>query len=120
MIHIRGITKHYGSKVLFEDAEAHIGHRSKVALIGPNGAGKSTLIRILMNQENADSGAVSRATHLTIGHLAQEVPKLSGRSILSEVLTMDGRREEILQTKKELEESLEKNSSSHSKDSKSK
>jgi ATP-binding cassette subfamily F protein 3 len=104
VIHIHGISKQYGSKVLFENAEAHLGHRSKTALIGPNGAGKSTLIRVLLGTETADSGSVSRARHLAIGYLAQEVPKFSGRSVLTEVMRMDGRREELIQAKNELEE----------------
>jgi ATP-binding cassette subfamily F protein 3 len=104
VIHIQGISKQYGSKVLFENAEAHLGTRSRVALIGPNGAGKSTLIRILLGQEAADSGQVTRANHLAIGHLAQEVPKFSGRTVLAEVLRLDGRREELIQAKQELED----------------
>ncbi len=109
MIHLHGITKQYGSKLLFEDAEAHIGHRSRVALIGPNGSGKSTLIKIILGQEHPDSGKVTSANHLSIGHLAQEVPKFSGRTVLAEVMRMDGRREVLIQTRQELESSLEKN-----------
>jgi ATP-binding cassette subfamily F protein 3 len=106
MLHLHGISKQYGSKILFEGAEAHIGNRSRVALIGPNGAGKSTLIRIVLAQESADSGQVSRASHLSIGHLAQEVPKFAGRNILAEVMRLDGRREELLVAKRELEEAF--------------
>ncbi len=109
MIHIHGISKQYGSKILFENAEAHIGHRSRVALVGPNGAGKSTLIRILLAHESPDSGNVTRASHLTIGYLAQEVPQIREGSILSEVLRMDGRREGLHQLKEELEENFLKN-----------
>src|SRR5580704_2359642 len=103
MLHLHGISKQFGSKILFEGAEAHIGHRSRVALIGPNGAGKSTLIRIVLGLESADAGHVSRATHLSIGHLAQEVPKFSGRTVLEEVMRLDGRREDLLEAKGELE-----------------
>jgi ATP-binding cassette subfamily F protein 3 len=103
VIQIQGIFKQYGSKVLFENAEGQLGHRSKTALIGPNGAGKSTLIRILLGLENADSGTVTRAGHLAIGYLAQEVPKFSGRTVLGEVMRLDGRREEVIEAKKELE-----------------
>lgn len=106
MIHIQGISKQYGSKVLFEDAEAHLGYRSRVALIGPNGAGKSTLIRILLGQEEADRGQLSKASHLTIGHLAQEVPKFVGRTVLSEVMRLDGRREELLKARAEMEDAF--------------
>ena len=108
MIHLQGIFKQYGSKVLFENAQANLGHRSRVALVGPNGAGKSTLIRILLGLESPDSGQVGRAKHLMIGHLAQEVPKFSGRTVLQEVMRLDGRREDLLDAKIELEQALEK------------
>lgn len=108
MLHLQDISKQYGSKVLFTGAEAHFGHRSRVALIGPNGSGKSTLIRIIMNQEQADTGRVTRAQHLAIGHLAQEVPKFSGRSVLEEVMRVSDRRVELKQAKQEFEESFEK------------
>ena len=111
MIHLQGIFKQYGSKVLFENAQANLGHRSRVALVGPNGAGKSTLIRILLGLESPDSGQVGRAKHLMIGHLAQEVPKFSGRTVLQEVMRLDGRREDLLDAKKELECALEKDPS---------
>jgi ATP-binding cassette subfamily F protein 3 len=106
MLHLHGIGKQFGSKVLFESAEAHIGYRTRMALIGPNGAGKSTLIRIILGLESADSGHVSRASHLSIGYLAQEVPKFSGRTVLEEVMRLGGRREELLAAKKELEEAF--------------
>jgi ATP-binding cassette subfamily F protein 3 len=106
MLHLHGISKQFGSKVLFEGAEANIGNRSRVALIGPNGAGKSTLIRIILGQESADSGHVSRANHLSIGYLAQEVPKFAGRTVLEEVMRLGGRREELLQAKQEYEEAF--------------
>ncbi len=104
MLGLQGISKQYGSKVLFEGAEAHFGTRSRVALVGPNGAGKTTLLRLLLGQESPDAGSVSRTSHLAIGHLAQEVPKFEGRTVLSEVMRLDGRREELLETRKELEE----------------
>ena len=103
MIHIQNVSKQYGSKILFEDAEGHIGHRSKMALIGPNGAGKSTLVKIILGQEHPDSGVITQAKHLAIGHLAQEVPKFTGRTVLAEVMRLDGRREELLKAKQELE-----------------
>lgn len=109
MIHIQNISKQYGSKVLLEGASAQLGHRSRVALIGPNGAGKSTLIRMLLSQEAPDDGKITRASHLAIGYLAQDLPRLSGKTVLSEVMRMDGRREELFGTKEELELALSEN-----------
>ena len=103
MLHLQNLSKQFGSKVLFEHADGHIGHRSRVALIGPNGAGKSTLIKIIMGLEFPDEGGVSRANHLAIGYLPQEIPKMSGRTILEEVMRTDGRRNELLAAKTEME-----------------
>ncbi len=103
MLHLQNLSKQFGSKVLFENADGHIGHRSRVALIGPNGAGKSTLIKIIMGLESPDEGRVSKANHLAIGYLPQEIPKMSGRSVLEEVMRTDGRRNELLQAKSEME-----------------
>ncbi len=112
MLQLQDVSKQYGSKVLFEGANLRLGNRSRVALVGPNGAGKSTLIRILLGLESPDSGSVSRASHLSIGHLAQEVPKFSGRTVLSEVMRMDGRLEELQAAQKELEEAFAGNTNS--------
>lgn len=108
MLQIQNVSKQYGSKILFEEASAHIGQRSRVALIGPNGAGKSTLIKIILGLEHPDSGEVSRTKNMAIGHLAQEVPKFSGRSVLEETMRLDGRRETLLARKQELEAHFEK------------
>jgi ATP-binding cassette, subfamily F, member 3 len=108
MLSVSQISKQYASKVLFEGADLQIGNRTRAALIGPNGAGKSTLIKILLGLEQPDTGVVSRARHLAIGHLAQEVPKFSGRNVLDEVMRLGGRRTEILEAKKELEEAFAK------------
>lgn len=110
MLHIQSLAKQFGSKTLFENADAFIGQRSRVGLIGPNGAGKSTLIKMIMGDEVADEGQIVRASHLAIGHLPQEIPKMSGRTILEEAMRLDGRREELLKAKADYERLFEKES----------
>ena len=104
MLHIHGLSKQFGPKTLFSEAEAHIGHRSRVALIGPNGAGKSTLIKLILGEETPDDGIISRGKNLTIGYLPQDLPKMSGTTVLNETLRMEGRLEGLRQTKNEFEE----------------
>ncbi|MCM2278622.1 MAG: ABC-F family ATP-binding cassette domain-containing protein [Oligoflexia bacterium] len=108
MLHIQSVSKQFGAKVLFDGAEAHLGYRSRAALIGPNGAGKSTLIKIVLGQEAPDAGLITRARHLSIGHLAQEVPKFAGTTVLGEVMRLDGRRAEVQESRRELEELFSK------------
>jgi len=106
ILQLQGLSKQFGSKVLFENAEAFITQRSRIALIGPNGSGKSTLIRMIMGEEHPDSGNIAQAKHLSIGYLPQEIARPGTRSVLQEVLRMDGRREELLEAKAEAEKFL--------------
>lgn len=108
MIHIHGLVKQFGEKILFDNADGHIGHRSKVALIGPNGAGKTTLIKMILGLDSPDTGQVTKANHLAIGYLSQEVPRLSGRNVLDEVMRLDGRREVLKQAQKNSKTSFPK------------
>jgi ATP-binding cassette subfamily F protein 3 len=103
MLHIRNLTKSFGAKVLFEDAEAHLSEKSRVALIGPNGAGKSTMIKLILGEDHADTGDIQKRRHMKIGHLAQELPKFENRTIFEEVMRLDGRREEVLKQKDDIE-----------------
>ncbi len=103
MLQIRDLSKSYGSKTLFEEAEVFMDEKSRTALIGPNGAGKSTLIRLILGQEHPDHGEIQLRKNMKIGHLAQELPKFENRTVFEEVLRLDGRREEILKEKAELE-----------------
>lgn len=111
MLQIRGLSKSFGSKTLFENATVFLGEKARVALIGPNGAGKSTLIKLILGQDHCDEGEIQVKRHIKIGHLAQELPKFEDRTIFEEVLRLDGRREEILAAKQDLEKQLETDAS---------
>ena len=80
LMQIKGACKSYGEQVLLDDAEATLSDDVKVGFIGRNGAGKSTLLRILLGEEELDSGEVSRHPNLKIGYLRQHDPFLPGES----------------------------------------
>jgi ATP-binding cassette subfamily F protein 3 len=109
MLQIRDLGKSYGSKTLFEGATVFLDNRSRVGLIGPNGAGKSTLIKMILGEEQYESGEISLGKNRKIGHLAQELPKFGNRTVMEEVMRLDGRREEFLKEKAEIEATLETN-----------
>jgi ATP-binding cassette subfamily F protein uup len=67
-----GLTKSYGSRLLFENIALGISEGERLGLIGRNGAGKSTLLRILAGQIAADSGAVSFRRNTRVGYVPQE------------------------------------------------
>ncbi len=64
--------KHFGTKVLFDDARFSINAGEHVGVIGPNGAGKTTLFKVLVGQVSLDSGEIVKSQKLSIGYLEQE------------------------------------------------
>src|SRR5436305_3148146 len=82
LLQITRASKTFGDQVLLDDAEATIGDDVKVGFIGRNGAGKSTLLRIILGEEELDSGEVIRHPKLRLGYLRQHDPFLPGETAL--------------------------------------
>src|SRR5438874_11059016 len=82
LFQITNAHKSYGDQVLLDGADATIGDNTKVGFVGRNGAGKSTLLRILLGEEELDSGEVVRHPSLRLGYLRQHDPFLPGESAL--------------------------------------
>lgn len=70
-LQVEGLGKSFGSDVLFEDVTFSIGQGEKVALIARNGKGKSTLLKILVGEEDYNSGEIIKMRDLKIGFLSQ-------------------------------------------------
>tara|TARA_B110000879_G_scaffold41288_1_gene58184 strand:- start:18061 stop:19737 length:1677 start_codon:yes stop_codon:yes gene_type:complete len=79
---IRNLTKTVGGRTLFEDAKMTINWGERVALVGPNGAGKSTLFRVILKQEDPDSGTAEVDEYAITGYLAQEAGDPGAETIL--------------------------------------
>ena len=84
MIHVEGLTKRYGERVLLEDVSWHVKKRDRIGLSGPNGAGKTTLLRMLAGLEEPDAGAIRMASDTTIGYLPQDGLVHAGRTVHAE------------------------------------
>ena len=79
---IRNLTKSVGGRTLFEEAKMTINWGERVALVGPNGAGKSTLFRVILGQEDPDSGTAEVDEYAITGYLAQEAGDPGEETIL--------------------------------------
>jgi ATP-binding cassette subfamily F protein 3 len=86
MIHVEGLSKRYGDKVLLADVSWHVRKRDRIGLSGPNGAGKTTLLRMLAGLEEPDAGAIRMASDTTIGYLPQDGIVHAGRTVYAEVV----------------------------------
>ena len=76
LLQISKASKRYGDQVLLDNAEATISDNTKVGFVGRNGAGKSTLLRVLLGEEELDSGEIIRHPSLRLGYLRQHDPFL--------------------------------------------
>src|SRR4051812_2274370 len=67
-----GITKQYGEKVVFRNANFVIERGDRIALVGVNGAGKSTLIKLLAGTEALTSGTYKLGHNVEVDYFAQD------------------------------------------------
>jgi ABC-2 type transport system ATP-binding protein len=57
-VHVAGLRKAFGSKVVLEGIDLEIAEGTVFALLGPNGAGKTTTVQILSTLIRADAGVM--------------------------------------------------------------
>src|ERR1700748_2629238 len=80
LLQIAKATKSYGEQTLLDEADATITDDENVGFIGRNGAGKSTLLRVILGEEELDSGEIIRHPNLRLGYLRQHDPFLPQES----------------------------------------
>ncbi len=68
---IKNLKKSFGDRTLFSDVNLEVVGGERIALLGDNGTGKSTLIKILMGEEEPDSGKIRLGPTVKIGYLPQ-------------------------------------------------
>lgn len=90
LISIDRIGKKIGDKLLFDQVSFGIDSGEKTGLLGINGSGKSTLLRILMGEEEPDSGKVVRNRELKISFLAQFPEFDAENTVLEHILSGSG------------------------------
>ena len=82
--------KSYGHQVLLDGAEVTITDAHKVGFVGRNGAGKSTLCRVILGEEELDSGQVVMHPKLRLGYLKQHDTFLPGETVLGYLMRDSG------------------------------
>src|SRR4051794_36380939 len=90
LLQITRAFKSYGDQLLLDGAEATLSDDVKVGFIGRNGAGKSTLLRVLLGEEELDSGEVIRHPGLRLGYLRQHDPFLPEETSLGFLMRDSG------------------------------
>lgn len=63
VLHVKGLSKSFGSQTLFTDLEMDIKRGEHVAVIGDNGTGKTTILKIINDLIPADKGQITLGTN---------------------------------------------------------
>ncbi len=90
MIRLDAVSKQHGQQILFLDASMSLFKGEKVGLVGPNGSGKSTIFRLIVREDQPDSGTVVVDRGVTVGYFDQEVGEMKGRSVVEETMAGAG------------------------------
>lgn len=87
VLSIKDLSKSFGEKTLFSNANIEIKRAEHVALIGNNGTGKTTLFKIINQLLDADSGIIILGANVVIGYYDQEHQLLNGENTLFEEIS---------------------------------
>lgn len=86
VIEVDNITKSYDGRVLIENLSFSVPKNAIVGIIGPNGVGKSTLFRMIMGQENPDSGSINIGDTVELAYVDQSHDDLKPEKTIFEVV----------------------------------
>ncbi|MBW1698095.1 MAG: ATP-binding cassette domain-containing protein [Deltaproteobacteria bacterium] len=73
MIYAENLTKSFAGHTLFENVSFKLNPRERLGLVGRNGHGKTTLFRIIVGEEDPDSGCIHIPKNYRIGYVRQDL-----------------------------------------------
>lgn len=86
MVSIDSLTVSFNGEELFSNISFLINKKERLGLTGKNGAGKSTLLKVIIGEQEADEGGVSKPTDVSLGYLPQHMNVTNNSSIINETL----------------------------------
>jgi len=87
VIDLEKLTKSYDKRILIENLSLSIPKNAIVGIIGPNGVGKSTLFRMIMGEENPDSGNIDIGPTVELAYVDQTHKDLVPEKTVYEVIS---------------------------------
>ena len=87
VINFDGVSKAFGDKLLIEDLSFKLPPAGIVGVIGPNGAGKTTMFKMIMEEEQPDSGNITIGETVQIGYVDQRHKDIDPEKTVYDVIT---------------------------------
>lgn len=86
VLNVSSLSKAFGTKRLFCNADMEVYKNDRVFVLGTNGCGKTTLLRILTRQQSADDGTFTFGTNVKTGYFDQSLESLrGGKTVIDEI-----------------------------------
>ena len=97
MLTVTGLTKSYGKEIILDDVTFTVNPGERTGFTGRNGSGKTTLLKLIVREEEADSGTISMPKGYTVSYLSQYI-RFTEKTVLKETcanmhVSDDGRDE---------------------------
>ena len=87
VIEAKNVQKAFADKLLIEDLSFSLPPAGIVGVIGPNGAGKTTLFRMIMGEEQPDSGTFRTGDSVEVGYVDQRHASIDLEKTVWEVVS---------------------------------
>ncbi|MBR7799164.1 ATP-binding cassette domain-containing protein [Undibacterium fentianense] len=84
---LENVCKSFGPKNIVNDFSSIIMRGDKIGLIGQNGAGKTTLLKLILGEDQPDSGTVKQGSKLQIAYFDQMRTQLNEEVSLAETIS---------------------------------
>ncbi|EHQ51712.1 MULTISPECIES: energy-dependent translational throttle protein EttA [Ectothiorhodospira] len=87
VVELDGVGKAYGDRILYENLSFSLPRGGIVGVIGPNGVGKSTLFRMIVGQEQPDSGTIRIGETVQVAYVDQSRDALADEKTVWEEIS---------------------------------
>jgi ATP-binding cassette ChvD family protein len=87
VVETSNLAKGFGERVLFEDLSFSLPQGGIVGIIGPNGVGKTTLMKMIIGDEQPDSGSITVGDTVQISYVDQERSRIDPDKNVWEVIS---------------------------------
>jgi len=87
VIRVEGISKGFGDRLLYENVSFDVPAGAIVGIIGPNGAGKTTFFRMIVGQDQPDTGQLTVGSTVQLAYVDQSRDSLDGSKTVWEEIS---------------------------------
>ena len=86
-VRAEGLSKAFGDNLLYDDLNFDLPRGGIVGVIGPNGSGKTTLFRMILGEEQPDSGTLTIGETVVLSYVDQSRDALSPEKTVYEEIS---------------------------------